>query len=801
MVKPTKSTKCTKSTASVVPVSEHSSEPVLDMETIIQPSVTRNTILHPYESRWATLAAPGRKLVAALMCGPPGEWLSSSCMTSWNVTAASLGAVTLIVAPLSDQDISGIGGTTLLVGIVGLCVILLTLVAIVCLEGKWARWWLKDVCCVGLALAMNVLAAYLSASCAESTDRLRHLTRMSLAYKLWPLIGFRAELAYGFLLLSWLIDCGAHGFAAAEFEEEVWNIQTLSWLLLQMLFFAYVTSVALQNYKHCYDAETELEDEKQLSEDFGKSVCDFVLRLAEDGTILSCNEKFQQMMIHATVVGTKLEEYLARGRDDAVKLRRALNIKSEEVRGDLSLSLGMWGKQEKLLVDVFIVKKKDRLANIRWNSSPQKGSYLVGMRCKPAPSIGGVAMCVSPSGLPSSVMCISPSDVQGAQSFESGSAAPICAMTSSQAFACPDDQKRTLMELGHKEHWIIRARDLVCDHLAILGSGGFGTVYQGTYHGCKVAVKVPKEEKRTHHPLLNELRVLRHVRHPNIVLFFGACIGKKASDMMLVFELIEGVTLQEFMTNPARTHDNKCMNSFVKGRLSILGGIASALQYLHSVSKPIVHGDLKDSNVFVEIWNDHHRSKLGDFGLSRMVYKVTSRMGGSLRWMAPEIITSNGSASPDATADVFSFGRLMSLILSGVKPCAGLSRQDITRATRNGRLPSLVWPRDTLDISKLSEFGKRCVSIDPLQRPTMAEATEQLTFCAQCIMNKTFSSSTVGQAPQSIASDSSLSLEAEIDNSSEDSVDRVDRQASVINAVEEEDEEDEEDVEIVNSVY
>ncbi|CAE8619289.1 unnamed protein product, partial [Polarella glacialis] len=531
-----------------------STKSTLDMETIIQPSVTRTTILHPYESRWATLAAPGRKLVAALMCGPPGEWLSSSCMTSWNVTAASLGAVPLIVAPLSDQDISGIGGTTLLVGIVGLCVILLTLVAIVSLEGKWARWWLKDVCCVCLALAMNVLAAYLSASCAESTDRLRHLTRMSLAYKLWPLIGFRAELAYGFLLLSWLIDCGAHGFAAAELEEEVWNIQTLSWLLLQMLIVAYV---ALQNYKHCYDAETELEDERQLSKDFGKSVCNFVLRLAEDGTILSCNEKFQEIMIHATVVGTKLEEYLARGRDDAVKLRRALNIKSEEVRGDLSLSLGMWGKQEKLLVDVFIVKKKDRLANIRWNSSPQKGSYLVGMRCKPGPSMGGIAMCVSPSGVPSSVMCISPSGVQGAQSFESGSAAPICAMTSSQAFACPDDQKRALMELGHKEHWIIRARDLVCDHLAILGSGGFGTVYQGTYHGCKVAVKVNCKEKRTHHPLLNELRVLRHVRHPNIVLFFGACIGKKASDMMLVFELIEGVTLQEFMTDPARTHDNK----------------------------------------------------------------------------------------------------------------------------------------------------------------------------------------------------------------------------------------------------
>ncbi|CAE8718249.1 unnamed protein product [Polarella glacialis] len=730
------------------------------------------------------LAAHGRKLVAALMRGPPGEWLTKSCLTPWNVTIASLGAATLIVVPLSEQDFNdGIGG---ICGIIGLCVILLALVVIVCLEGKWPCWWLKDVSCVSLALGMNVLAASCS---AESTDRLRHLARMSLAYKLWPLIGFRAELAYGFLCLSWLVDCGAHRLAAAEFED-VWDVQTPFWLLLQMMIFAYVTSLALQNYKHYYDAQTELVDERHLSEDFGQSVCDFVLRVAEDGTVLSCNEKFQQLMIHATVVGTKLEDYLAPGKKDAgkLKLKHALDSESEEVCRNVSLSLGMWGKQEKLLVDVFMVKRKARLADIRWNSLPQKGgSYLVGMRYKPSTSsmVKGVTMEDEPAAPGSFVPSI--------PSFDSGSAAPVCAMTSSHAFACVDDQRRPLMELGHKEHWIIRARDLVCDNAVILGSGGFGTVYEGTYHGCKVAVKVPKAEKRTHHPLLNELRVLRHVRHPNIVLFFGACIGKKASDMMLVFELIEGVTLQEFMTNPALP-DNKCQGTFVKGRLSILGGIACALQYLHSVSKPIVHGDLKDSNVFVEIWKDHHRSKLGDFGLSRMVYKVTSRMGGSLRWMAPEIITSNGSASPDATADVFSFGRLMSLILSGVKPCAGLSRQDITKATRNGRLPELVWPKDSLDISKLSAFGKRCVSIDPLQRPTMMEGTEHIAYCAECIMNKTFSSSTVGQAPQSIGSGASLSLEAEVDRSSEESKDNSDREASAIHS-------EERNVEMVNSVF
>jgi len=395
----------------------------------------------------------------------------------------------------------------------------------------------------------------------------------------------------------------------------------------------------------------------------------------------------------------------------------------------LQLVLETFGTEEKLNVEIVITKKV--LATSR------ESSFLIGI--KQAESHSGLQMIpvtrrVTTDGSRHQLL----PGKSGSLRSQSGPA--VGKMTSSLAFSQVrhGDDPSWLIQLGLDEHWIIEEEKLRLEQSSILGSGGFGTVIEGVYSGVKVAVKIPKSERQVEFPLLNELRLLRHLRHPNIVLFFGACIGSKASDMMLVFELIHGVTLQEFMSEPSRLD-----RSMATGRLSILSGIACALQYLHTVSKPIVHSDLKDSNVFVETWGDHLRSKLGDFGLSRLVYKVESRMGGTLRWMAPEIITSNGSVSPAASADVFSFGRMMSMILSGVRPCKDYSRQEIIRATRDGRLPPLAWPRDTAETKRLGEFGKSCVAIDPLQRPTMQNATEQIAQCLEVVAARTSSANSM----------------------------------------------------------
>jgi len=64
--------------------------------------------------------------------------------------------------------------------------------------------------------------------------------------------------------------------------------------------------------------------------------------------------------------------------------------------------------------------------------------------------------------------------------------------------------------------------------------------------------------------------------------------------------------------------------------------VAHGLLYLHM--KKVVHGDLHGNNILI---NDEGNACLTDFGLSSSTYITkgthTSRPGGAIRWMAPEL--------------------------------------------------------------------------------------------------------------------------------------------------------------------
>ncbi|KAI5988617.1 kinase-like protein, partial [Pisolithus albus] len=87
-----------------------------------------------------------------------------------------------------------------------------------------------------------------------------------------------------------------------------------------------------------------------------------------------------------------------------------------------------------------------------------------------------------------------------------------------------------------------------------------------------------------------------------------------------------------------------------------LMGVASGLRYLHAHNPPIFHGDLKGFNVLI---SPEGRALLSDFGLSTLVVSSFSMSmsrptGGSVRWMAPEVISSFTNAG--AKGDVWAFG-------------------------------------------------------------------------------------------------------------------------------------------------
>eukprot|EP01086_Lenisia_limosa_P005558 TRINITY_DN2259_c0_g1_i1.p1 TRINITY_DN2259_c0_g1~~TRINITY_DN2259_c0_g1_i1.p1 ORF type:complete len:136 (-),score=8.01 TRINITY_DN2259_c0_g1_i1:444-851(-) len=128
--------------------------------------------------------------------------------------------------------------------------------------------------------------------------------------------------------------------------------------------------------------------------------------------------------------------------------------------------------------------------------------------------------------------------------------------------------------------------------VSLLGSGSFGEVYLAKWRGIEVAAKVAKlnSEKLDFSSFENEAAILARVRHPNCVLFLKASLKPKP---MILTEFVNGVTLFEFL------HSQIAIK--YKERIKIAQDIASALFYLHSCSPPILHRDIKSSNVLVYI--------------------------------------------------------------------------------------------------------------------------------------------------------------------------------------------------------
>ncbi|CAE8628433.1 unnamed protein product, partial [Polarella glacialis] len=191
----------------------------------------------------------------------------------------------------------------------------------------------------------------------------------------------------------------------------------------------------------------------------------------------------------------------------------------------------------------------------------------------------------------------------------------------------------------------------------------------------------------------------------------------------LIFELIDGVTLDKFMKEESRPV--RCD----KRKISLLTDVASALRYLHWLTRPIIHGDIKDTNVFVEMWERGPKAKLADFGLSRLIdSRRTSKMGGTMRWMAPEILQTE-PAKPAKSADVFSFGRLTSFMLTGVKPCMNMQRADVIAMARENQQPYLEWPSGNSLCERLTNLGEQCVSFSRKARPAMTTVAAELQEC------------------------------------------------------------------------
>ena len=139
--------------------------------------------------------------------------------------------------------------------------------------------------------------------------------------------------------------------------------------------------------------------------------------------------------------------------------------------------------------------------------------------------------------------------------------------------------------------------------------------------------------------------------------------------------------------------------------------VSSGLAYLHALTPPIIHQDIKPANILLD---DTHHYAITDFGISAQkggVHEFYSDEGnsGTLAYMAPERFEE--VAEPLPQSDIWAFGATLFEILTGSVPFGeeGGKKQKET----NAAIPAI--PGVSSDIQRLIHA---CLAKDPAKRPT-----------------------------------------------------------------------------------
>ncbi|KAG6834850.1 hypothetical protein H0H93_006913, partial [Arthromyces matolae] len=195
-------------------------------------------------------------------------------------------------------------------------------------------------------------------------------------------------------------------------------------------------------------------------------------------------------------------------------------------------------------------------------------------------------------------------------------------------------------------------------------TGGFSDIYKAAWTRRNidgktviVAVKLLRpfsiHDSATVRKKLNwEVYVWHRLEHPNIAKLFGMSYHMSGRPSM-VMEWYENGNAAEFLRGP-RGHEAD------RYSLARVLDVAQGLDYLHTQSSPIIHGDLKSNNVLI---NKDLRAVLSDFGLAQVIRSIQAQPTGltpsnpelgPTRWQAPEL--HQDDTQPGLKTDVWGFG-------------------------------------------------------------------------------------------------------------------------------------------------
>lgn len=262
-------------------------------------------------------------------------------------------------------------------------------------------------------------------------------------------------------------------------------------------------------------------------------------------------------------------------------------------------------------------------------------------------------------------------------------------------------------------HRIKKVGEFIICKENILGSGAFGSIYEGHHQNDPsktLAVKVielsiltennysPDNKSRFKEIIQREISILKMIDHKHVVKFIDCLVT--SNNVYIFLEKCNGGNLKDMMKNP---FTEKEILEFLR---QIMAG------YSELTIKKIIHRDLKPQNILIH----DGIFKISDFGLSRIVsdsahsQMLTNKVG-TPWYMAPEVCETDSYSNK---CDMWSLGIITYELLYGDKPWNGVNIIDLHK---NIKSSPLKFPENHKNFNKnLNDIIAEMLEIDPNKR-------------------------------------------------------------------------------------
>ncbi|TVT99661.1 hypothetical protein EJB05_34452 [Eragrostis curvula] len=291
----------------------------------------------------------------------------------------------------------------------------------------------------------------------------------------------------------------------------------------------------------------------------------------------------------------------------------------------------------------------------------------------------------------------------------------------------------------------------------VLGKGAFKTVYPFiTFTCCDVRYKAFDQLEGLEvawnqikvgdllrnnddlERLRSEVRLLKTLKHKNIIKFYNSWLDKKNNNINFITEVFTSGTLRQFVllcplilitalrilcTSCTKSPDSIWFNIIVIILLDMYRikhkkvdiralkkwsrQILSGLYYLHSHDPPVIHRDLKCDNIFVN--GNQGEVKIGDLGLATILDHARSAHSiiGTPEFMAPELY----DEEYNELVDIYAFGMcLLELVTFEYPYCECSNAAQIYKKVTDGEKPSSL---AKIDDPQVKFFIEKCIAKAP----------------------------------------------------------------------------------------